>query len=709
MITENIKTQLKLCLKDYLDEIARKGKNGLYFNPLYNDTKASLSIDPKDPTYCKDFGNGKTYDIFSLYAEYNGLNVKNDFMRICDELAQHFNIMLDYDKQKTTTEIKKEIKREPQQSDLKEYYNRCNGDIEKSPEAIEYLKSRCLYDTDLIKKYNIGYDNGGHIKEYIKDFKIYEKFITIPCNDYYFKGRNIDKSKKEFKQINPKGRAVALWNYKNLYGSTAATCIFLTESITDALSIEIIDPTIKTIALNSTQNKKLLYDEIVKADYKGYFVLCLDADESGQKASQEIQKDLEKSDIFSLIVNDKYNCYYGEWQEKEKGIKDLTIKDFNEMLIKFNNHKEFIKSYIDLVKQEADEKQKDFIYKDLTPTSEYIKDLENEIENTTTYKPIKTNIMALDNALNGGLYAKNLIMLVADTSIGKTAFCLQVADTIAQNKPVLYFSLEMSQSELIARSISRYMYMWDGIEKRPEYNLNQIDILQGKQYNSIQIKELYDTAKKDYINQVKDNLYIYECLDDKENTITEITNKINKFIKKTNQKPVIFIDYLQYIDADEKNATDKQAIDKIIRQLKKIARTQAIPVFVISSTARANYGKETDIASGKSSGDIEYTADVLLGLNLEIIRDLKGTKNGGYTKDELKQIKNARKQNTRNIYLTIMKNRNGRRDIDINNIKFTPASNYFDFTSATTSDITKLKNVFDNADKDDKEFIKGLK
>ena len=62
-----------------------------------------------------------------------------------------------------------------------------------------------------------------------------------------------------------------------------------------------------------------------------------------------------------------------------------------------------------------------------------------------------TGFYELDDALCGGLYGSQLICIGAISSLGKTSFCLQIADQMAEaGKDVLIFSLEMSQDELLA-------------------------------------------------------------------------------------------------------------------------------------------------------------------------------------------------------------------------------------------------------------------
>lgn len=652
-MNETTKQKIKFCLEDYLNEIAKKGTNGLYFNPTYADSKASLSLaTTKD--FCTDFGINKHYDIFSLYAEINGLDIKRDFKRISEELANKYNITLD--KSTSPREIKEQIKETEQreQKDLTSDYKKWNEELNQNQEAKDYLTKKRFIKEHLINKYNIGFN-----KEH--------NLITIPCTPYYYKGRSIN-DQANIKHYNPKGVNADLWNKENLKDSTKETIIFICESITDALSLESAAD-VKTIALNSTAYKDKLITEAAKNNYKGIFILCLDGDETGRQASIELKHNLKERGFFSYIFNKDAETYGTE------------CKDFNELLQHLKDA-EALKPFIAAAEEDAKTEYKKYLLKDITPTSEYLEQFEKDIRNNRLYNPIKTDITNLDKALNGGLYPKNVIILTADTSTGKTALTLQIADSIAKRQPVLYFSLEMSQSDLIARSLSRYMNEWQREERGGEI-YTQTDILRGKMFNGNNAALLdYEDAKKNYAADVKDNLIIYECLEDKENTITAIIDKIKNYIAKTEQKPVVFIDYLQYIDADLKSGTDKQATDKIIRELKRTASLFEIPIFALSSKARNFYNTETTLDSGKNSGDIEFTADVMIGLNLQAVAEIKKDSKGKISNESRQMIKEASRKSERKMYITILKNRNGRRDIDIKGIIYEPKKNTFNFNNS---------------------------
>ena len=77
---------------------------------------------------------------------------------------------------------------------------------------------------------------------------------------------------------------------------------------------------------------------------------------------------------------------------------------------------------------------------------------------------------------------------------------------------------------------------------------------------------------------------------------------------------------------------------------------------VISNFNRTNYAQSVSFESFKESGNIEYTANVVLALQLNLMNDLKGYKD---IIERRKRIEEAKKQPPRQINLKCLKNRQG--------------------------------------------------
>ena len=123
------------------------------------------------------------------------------------------------------------------------------------------------------------------------------------------------------------------------------------------------------------------------------------------------------------------------------------------------------------------------------------------------------------------------------------------------------------------------------------------------------------------------------------------------------------MDYLQILqpEKDERGRTQttKETVDNTVTELKRISRENGLTVFVISSLNRSNYLSPVDFESFKESGGIEYTADVVWGLQLQCMNDDIFT-NERKTIDKRKTVKAAKEAKPRKIELVCLKNRYGR-------------------------------------------------
>lgn len=182
---------------------------------------------------------------------------------------------------------------------------------------------------------------------------------------------------------------------------------------------------------------------------------------------------------------------------------------------------------------------------------------------------------------------------------------------------VLIFSLEMSRTELISKTVSR-LTLLDIIQN----NGNTRDaktargITTGTRYfnYSPTEKALINRAVTTY-SQFAEHIFIHEGIGDI--GVDAVRAEVAKHIKYTGKKPVVLIDYVQILAPAEIRATDKQNIDKAVLELKRISRDFKIPVIGISSFNRAGYKDAVTMEAFKESGAIEYSSDILIGLQLK--------------------------------------------------------------------------------------------
>lgn len=651
MINDQVIDEIKTHLKDYLDELGlNTHKPFTCLNPSHDDKHPSMSYDDKR-NIVKCFSCNSSYDIISLYALNNNLDNNTDFKKIVEDLALKYNI--DYTKTNKSNTLKKVTNVTPKKEDYTKYINKCKKDIDKS----DYLLKRGLSE-ETIKKYNIGYD-------------IKERMIVLPISNTCYLGRYTDDTNK-YKHHKPKGTSNEIFNGKYLKDSDFKSIVWVCESIIDALSLEEINNDIKAISLNSINNANQLVQEAKDNNFKGVFMLAFDTDYNGIKASQDLQEDLEAIGIKAYIFNsepNKFNVYKEDGTEiKNKDINEWLLSDKEKLAKNINGLNDML---FNSLEQTAIKKyQQENVLNYLDIFNENIKDQEKN-------KPLSTGIKALDEALEGGFYSKNLVILGAISSLGKTTLALQIGDNIARGgTDVLIFSLEMSKEELIAKSLSRNMFLKAYDKHYTALSLTTREILKGiglneDLANNKQRVETYKEAYEDYKENIASNVYITECNDDIEINIKTINDKIKNHIAITNNKPFVVIDYLQIIQNQEKGLTDKQVIDKIVTSLKRIARDNDITILLISAFNRASYNQESNLASFRDSSTIEYTSDVLISLQHE--------KLDGVTDDTHKVNTNQEQQkDERDLTLKVLKNRNGR-ITDVKDITFYAKYNYMSF------------------------------
>lgn len=282
----------------------------------------------------------------------------------------------------------------------------------------------------------------------------------------------------------------------------------------------------------------------------------------------------------------------------------------------------------------------------------------NEMKNSCP-EYIPTGFSTLDNVLNGGLTA-SLYVLGAMPSLGKSTFLINMSENIALSKTaVLYFSLEMPADHIARGTFCRCLFN----AKKEKKDLSEAkrstvsvsDLLKASFLD--EEKEILDDAFEQYKKigeyfYVIDKNYINEYNKDESTvTVSLIKKYVEDFINKEKTNVVVIMDYLQLLKPEEdmKRSTDRAIVNNSIDELVNIAHTNKIPVITISSINRASYSEPVTLSSFKESGGIEFSADVVWGLQLKDT----GEKNNSEA-DKAKDY--------RDMQLVILKNRYGSRD-----------------------------------------------
>ena len=552
-------------------------------------------------------------DIFDLYVKRDKISEADARQRVAEKYGSAEPMQRKAPKQ--TKQIIQEKESEPMQ-DYTNYISACAAAISGSP-GETYMKKRGFTDATL-QAFKIGYDA-----------KLNAIVIPYPGENYYIT-RSI--SGKEYRK--PKGSAEPLFNSAAL----DAEKVFLCEGQLDAISI--IQAGGAACAYGGAGVRKL---ESAKISGKAYIVA--DNDAAGERTAKNALQILEKNEISAKIVH------------PIDGIKDV-----NEMLQ--HDAKQLQNMVADpdgyeYAKTNAAAYAFDFLYSDRASAA-----------------PTKTGFKRLDETLNGGLF-EGLYCIGAVSSLGKTTFALQIADQIAHaGNDVLFFSLEMMREELMAKSISRMTLQLSRKPSDAKTVRGITDPTRREKFSDAE-NELVANAVLQYAEEYAKHIWIDEADGIDQISVDLIEQRIEDHISITGRKPVVFIDYLQLLASPDPRMSDKQATDKNVFRLKRISRKHKIPIVVISSLNRDNYTQAINMAAYKESGAIEYSSDVLIGLQPQ------GMEDGGNDKTRTANaatMRSCKADATRQIELVVLKNRHGQANASVN-YEYAPAFNLFKETN----------------------------
>ena len=629
MDREQARDIVKGYLGDYLNSKGintRKPFNCL--NPEHPDRHPSMSYDSRRQR-CKCFSCGASYDIFDLIRIDYGLSEDVDVFNKAYEL---YGLTID----STQPAEKKPAAKPAEQKaeDFMDYYQKAQA-ARADRAAQDYLRSRGISEA-VAAKYWLGYDasySTFDIDENGQNSFSTWRALIIPTGKSSYIARNIDKPKEpEKKNRYRKKGASLLFNSKALYAADKP--VFIVEGELDALSI--IEAGGQAVGLGSTSNYKQLLSLLEKQKPAQPLILALDADTDGRDTEEKLAEELKTLQASFY----RYNLYGAA-----KDANEALLLDREGFIAEVRAAERAQEVELEAIAEAAKEEYLK------TSAAAHIQDFLDGITASANTPAISTGFFNLDSILDGGLY-EGLYILGAISSLGKTTLALQLADNLAQQgQDVLIFSLEMARSELIAKSISRLTYL-AADEKRDAKTTRGITA--GARYKdySQQEKRLINKAIAQY-KEYAQHIYIHEGVGDI--GVEKVREVVQQHINITGSKPVVIIDYLQILAPYDMRSTDKQNTDKAVLELKRLSRDNKLTVLGISSFNRDSYKAGGGINQGKvsmtdykESGALEYSADVLMGLEFASA----GTKEY----DE----RTEKKKDPRQIRLVVLKNRNGK-------------------------------------------------
>lgn len=228
------------------------------------------------------------------------------------------------------------------------------------------------------------------------------------------------------------------------------------------------------------------------------------------------------------------------------------------------------------------------------------------------YEPIPTGITDIDKAIGGGLIREQLILLGAAPGVGKTALAQWMFEGMAKKGTTcLFLNLEMSRSQILARSLSRIAAeITAGAAK-----MSATDILQGYKWTDQQRESMQQAAQIYRQDIAPRMIYNPDGLTPRLDDIMAYMEHIaERAAAAALPAPIVVIDYLQIIRGNDRE-DDIAVIKRAVSAFKDYATKYKTVVFVIMAHNReSNKSGNVTMESGRDTSCIEYSADLQMAL-----------------------------------------------------------------------------------------------
>lgn len=232
-----------------------------------------------------------------------------------------------------------------------------------------------------------------------------------------------------------------------------------------------------------------------------------------------------------------------------------------------------------------------------------------------------TGYRKLDQMLNG-LNPGDFVIIAGRSSMGKTAFALNIAANVSKVHPTAIFSLEMQRVTLALRMLSSATMI---------------------RLESLRKGKVLDNEEDRFLKMASSFAGRKMMLDDTSSlSVGDIKARCRK-MKMKEGLDLVVIDYIGLIRGEGRSETRQQEISKISRQLKEMAMDLKVAVIALSQLNRApeaRAGNRPHLADLRESGAIEQDADIAMLL---------------YREDYY----NPESRNKGMVEITVAKNRNG--------------------------------------------------
>ncbi len=242
------------------------------------------------------------------------------------------------------------------------------------------------------------------------------------------------------------------------------------------------------------------------------------------------------------------------------------------------------------------------LVKDMMP--KWVDNLDKMFHVEQSIPGLSTGYRDLDKKING-LQRQNLIVIAGRPSMGKTALAMNIANHIGESRTVLVFSMEMSATEIVTRSVAQHSKI--PLDRLLSGNIGD---------------EQWDLVGKG-VSKVE---YLQMMIDESPAMLMQQIRARTRRVKQ--QRPdlaCVIVDYLQLMNGDPKIHRAQQISD-ITRGLKALAKEMDIPIVALSQLNRdvdKRDNKHPRLSDLRESGSIEQDADVILFIYRDVVYDEK--------------------------------------------------------------------------------------
>jgi len=284
---------------------------------------------------------------------------------------------------------------------------------------------------------------------------------------------------------------------------------------------------------------------------------------------------------------------------KEKAILRKLIQTSTEIITQSYEDRGDVEGFLDEAERSIFEISEKRVRPSFYPIREIVKESFATIEKLFKKKEAVTGVASgfkeLDR-MTAGFQPSDLVIIAGRPSMGKTAFCLDIAEYAAiDNKvPVAIFSLEMSKEQLVIRMLCSQAHV-EGTRLRTGY-LNESD------WPKLTIAAGSLSESPIYID------------DTAALSVLELRAKARR-LKSDHGLGMVIVDYLQLMKGRSRVESRQQEISEISRSLKALAKELNIPVIAVSQLSRKTEertGNRPQLSDLRESGAIEQDADLIL-------------------------------------------------------------------------------------------------